>query len=66
MTFINILTSPLEQFQVLPIFSFYFGFVDLSLTNETIILILIAFFTLVFFFSLTKQNESSYFIVPTR
>jgi hypothetical protein len=66
MTFINILTSPLEQFQVLPIFSLSFGFIDLSITNETIILLLIAFFTLVFFFSLTKQNDSSYFIVPTR
>jgi hypothetical protein len=66
MTLTQIFTSPLEQFQVLPIFSFYFGFIDLSLTNETIILILIAFFTLVFFFSLTKQNDSSYFIVPTR
>lgn len=66
MTFTNIFTSPLEQFQVLPIFSCYFGFVDISLTNETIILALIAFFTLVFFFSLTKENDSSYFIVPNR
>jgi len=66
MKFLNLFSSPLEQFQVLPIFSCYFGFVDVSLTNETIILLLIAFFTLVFFFSLTKENDSSYFIVPSR
>jgi hypothetical protein len=62
----NIFTSPLEQFQVLPIFSFYFGFIDLSITNETIILILIGLFSLVFFFSLVKQNDTTYFIVPSR
>ena len=66
MKFLNLFSSPLEQFQILPIFSCYFGFVDISLTNETIILVLIAFFTLVFFFSLTKENDSSYFIVPSR
>lgn len=66
MNIMNIFTSPLEQFQVLPIFSFYFGFIDLSITNETIILILIALFSLVFFFSLVKQNDTTYFIVPSR
>jgi len=62
----NIFTSPLEQFQVLPILSVYFGFIDISLTNEVIILLLIAFFTLVLFFSLVKINDSTYFIVPNR
>jgi len=62
----KIFTSPLEQFQVLPIFSFYFGFFDFSITNETIILILILFFSIVIFFSLLKENSNSYFIVPTR
>jgi len=62
----NIFTSPLEQFKVLPIFSAYFGFVDVSLTNEVIILVLIGFFTLVLFFSLMKINDNSYFIVPNR
>ena len=62
----TIFTSPLEQFQVLPIFSFHFGFVDLSLTNETIILLLIAFLSSLFFFGLTKENDSSFFIIPNR
>lgn len=58
--------SPLEQFQVLPIFSVYLNFVDFSLTNETVILVLILFFSLVLFTSLVKEQESSYFIVPNR
>ena len=62
----NYFTSPLEQFQVLPIFSFYFGFFDFSITNETIILVLILFFSSIFFLSLFKENDSSFFIVPNR
>jgi hypothetical protein len=58
--------SPLEQFQVMPLLSGYFGFVDISITNETIILLLILFFSLVFFISLTKENDNSFFIIPTR
>ena len=59
-------TSPLEQFQVLPLISLYLGFFDLSLTNEVIILLLIAFFTFVLFFSLIKTNDKTYYIVPNR
>lgn len=62
----NYFFSPLEQFQVLPIFSFSFSFLDFSLTNETVILILILFFSFIFFFSLFKETENSYFIVPNR
>lgn len=62
----NIFTSPLEQFQVLPIFSLYFGFIDLSITNETIILVLIFLFSSIFFLSLFKFNDNTYFIVPNR
>lgn len=62
----NYFFSPLEQFQVLPIFSVYLNFIDISLTNETIILVLILFFSLVLFTSLVKEQESGYFIVPNR
>lgn len=61
--------SPLEQFQILPIISFYLGFFDLSLTNETVILFLILFFFSVLFLSSLKtnsKNESSLFIIPNR
>jgi ATP synthase subunit 6 len=63
---LNIFTSPLEQFQVLPIFSFYLGFIDFSITNETIILVLIFFFSCVLFTSLVKAEDSTYYIVPNR
>lgn len=66
MTFINLFNSPLEQFQVLPIITFFFGFFDFSLTNETIILLLITFFTLVLFCSLSKENDNSFSIIPNR
>jgi len=66
MTLTNLFTSPLEQFQVLPAFSTFIGFIDFSVTNETIILGLIAFFSIVFFLSLTKASDSSYFMVPNR
>jgi len=66
MTIANIFTSPLEQFQVLPALSIYFGFLDLSITNETIILGLICFFSLVFAFSLTKAKDGTFFVIPTR
>jgi len=60
------LTSPLEQFQVLPIIGFYFNGFDISITNETIILGLILFFSLVYFNSILKQENSSFYIVPNR
>jgi F0F1-type ATP synthase membrane subunit a len=60
------LTSPLEQFQVLPIIGFYFNGFDISITNETIILGLILFFSLVYFNSILKQENSSFYIVPSR
>lgn len=63
---LNIFTSPLEQFQVLPLFSVYLGFIDFSITNETVILGLIFFFSLVLFYSLSKTNDNTYFIVPNR
>ena len=60
------LTSPLEQFQVLPIIGFYFNGFDISITNETIILGLILFFSVVYFNSILKQDTSSFYIVPSR
>jgi len=60
------LTSPLEQFQVLPIIGFYFNGFDISITNETIILGLILFFSIVYFNSILKQDTSSFYIVPSR
>jgi len=35
--------SPLEQFEILPLFSLYLGGLDFSITNETVILGVIFF-----------------------
>lgn len=62
----NFFTSPLEQFLILPIFSLQIGLFDLSLTNATVILLLILFFSVVFFLSLFKSHDSGYFLIPNR
>lgn len=63
-----IFSSPLEQFEILPLVSLYFGGLDFSITNETIILILIFFIISVFIDSCSKstvgEERSSLFIVP--
>jgi ATP synthase subunit 6 len=58
--------SPLEQFQVLPIISIYFGNFDFSVTNETIILLLVFFFTVLLFNSIVDQKDRSFLVIPTR
>jgi len=63
---LNLFTSPLEQFEIIPVISLYLGGLDFSITNETIILLLIIFFVSTFFLSSFKQTDSTLFIVPHR
>jgi len=49
----NFFFSPLEQFEILPVFSFYLGGLDFSITNETIILVVIFFLNKTFVYSLS-------------
>jgi len=58
--------SPLEQFDILPLIDLYFGFVDFSITNETVILGLIFFFVSVLLLSSLKPTDSTLYIVPHR
>jgi ATP synthase subunit 6 len=60
------ISSPLEQFEILPAISFYFGILDFSITNEAIILFLIFFFVYTFFKSSFKQTDSTLFVIPHR
>lgn len=62
----NFFASPLEQFQVLPIVSVTLGFIDCSITNELIILLLILLFSITFFLSLFKFKTISYYAIPNR
>jgi ATP synthase subunit 6 len=64
--FKNILTSPLEQFEILPLISFYFGGLDFSITNETIILFLIFSILIILRSSMVNQSDSTFYIVPHR
>lgn len=56
--------SPLEQFQILPIFVIRFGFLDFSITNVTVILLLSTFFISVIVYSLLKKDRTFYMIPP--
>ena len=60
------ISSPLEQFEILPAISLYFGILDFSITNEAIILFLIFFFVYTFFKSSFKQTDSTLFVIPHR
>ena len=55
--------SPLEQFEIVPIIPFYFGILDFSITNETLILAVILFIVFFTFVKMTSTN-SSYFLTP--
>lgn len=58
--------SPLDQFNVLPLLSFYLNGIDFSFTNETISLIFIFFVAYFLLFSSVKLTNSTLFIVPHR
>jgi len=62
----NKIYSPLEQFEILPLFPINLGFLDLSITNQTIMLFLVLFFLITYFNSLLKISDSTLFLIPTR
>ena len=62
----NFFFSPLEQFEVLPLVPFYLGGMDFSLTNETIILILIFFIIHTFYFFCTNGKDFTLNLIPSK
>jgi ATP synthase subunit 6 len=66
MNFEFFFTSPLEQFQVLPLIPFFFGVFDFSITNETVVLVFLLFFSMVFFLGLISNKDNSFYVIPTR
>ena len=66
MKLLTFLSSPLEQFEILPLLSLNFGNFDFSITNQTIILFLICFFIITLFFAVLKPLTNSLFIIPNR
>jgi len=55
--------SPLEQFEILPLIPNVFG---VTITNETVILIITLLFIYIFFKTMFKQTDSTLFLVPHR
>jgi len=66
MKLLTFLSSPLEQFEILPLLSLNFGSFDFSITNQTIILFLVCFFIITLFFAGLKPSTNSLFIIPNR
>lgn len=62
----NFFTSPLEQFEVYPLVSIYIGNIDFSITNHTIVLLIIFLFLSVIFSSIANDKNNSFLIVPNR
>lgn len=58
--------SPLEQFQIIPVFSVHLGNLDFSITNYTFITIFILFIFITYLFILTNRKNSSLFLIPNR
>ena len=58
-----LITSPLEQFEILPLMSFFGIF---TLTNQLVFLILLNFFLVTLFFALLKPSTQTLYIIPTR
>jgi ATP synthase subunit 6 len=61
----SIFFSPLEQFQVLPIYPITFGFIDLSITNEVVILFLVFSLLGTLLLSLLNKDNSLH-LIPNR
>lgn len=66
MNFEILFNSPLEQFQVFPLIPLVFGIFDFSITNETIILIVLLFFSIVLFLGLVNKKDQTFYIIPTK
>lgn len=58
--------SPLEQFEILPVFPLILGIFDLSVTNQVFMLALVLFLLITLFFSFLKTTTSTLFLIPTR
>jgi len=58
--------SPLEQFEIIPLYPRIISSLDLSLTNQTLIILVFLFFVMSIAFSSVKQTDFSLFIIPTK
>lgn len=59
MQFKSFFFSPLDQFEILPIFSLNMGFVDFTITNVNVILVLIFFFLVSIYYLIVNIRDFS-------
>jgi len=59
-------TSPLEQFQIIPVIPLYFGNLDVSLTNSSLIGFLIIFLAYTLLLCTIDKKSFSFFFIPNR
>jgi F-type H+-transporting ATPase subunit a len=59
------ISTPLEQFQIIPVFSFRFGVFDFSISNATII-VLLGISSFVLIFSMLCAKDSNLHLLPSR
>ena len=62
----QLLPSPIEQFEIMPLFSIWFGLFNINLTNQTVVLVLIFITLLAIRASLMNQVDHTHLIVPLR
>jgi ATP synthase subunit 6 len=62
----NFLFSPLEQFEVILLIPLYFKGIDFSITNETLIIIIIFLFFSISFSASLNLKDSTLNIIPSR
>jgi ATP synthase subunit 6 len=61
-----LIQNPLEQFEILPLIYVNFGFLDFSITNQTLMLFFVLFFFFSLFFILLKSSDNNLYIIPLR
>lgn len=64
--FFELINSPLEQFQILPIIPIRFGFADFSITNEMVVLFILFTLSSYAIASFVLSNDMSLSVYPTR
>ena len=58
--------SPLEQFEIYPLFVIKFNWFDISITNQTLFLLFFSFLLIFFYFVSLKPSDKTLYIIPTR
>ena len=61
--FLKVIFSPLEQFCIVPLFTFNVGFMNFCVTNETIFLFCFLLFFVIFIKSLVNQKDNSLSVI---